>query len=367
MISKLTIENFQSHKKTEMNFHPGINIITGPSDVGKSATVRALKWVALNRPSGDKMRRHHTKKTTVTLDEVSKTKTASKHQYKTDGSTMKALNRDIPPMVASQLNLSEVNFQEQHDTYFLIADPPGQVARTLNQVADLQVIDLSLKSIKQKVRESNAQRKFLETQMLKKEQEVNDLLWVRGADLEYAMIEKTEAHAAGIDTSDLGEAIETVRRLESQVSEYPDTHQDIDLLQKAEQKLEVDDTLSNLVNEINENQVLIPDPNPDIKAANTAVAKLGVRIDSNTSTTIKEFHSAQQEISTYPEIDAVEGIENLKKLTNEYEAAEQCVTQLIKAEVEVGKRSTAYNKSKEEFNKRIRDAGVCPLCEQEIT
>jgi DNA repair exonuclease SbcCD ATPase subunit len=52
-IKRLILENFQSHKYSEVDFAAGLNVIVGPSDTGKSAVIRALKWVLYNEPSGD--------------------------------------------------------------------------------------------------------------------------------------------------------------------------------------------------------------------------------------------------------------------------------------------------------------------------
>ena len=49
-VRRITLENFQSHKHTEMEFGPELNVIVGPSDSGKSAIIRALKWVMYNEP-----------------------------------------------------------------------------------------------------------------------------------------------------------------------------------------------------------------------------------------------------------------------------------------------------------------------------
>lgn len=51
-IERLVIKGFQSHVGTELTFHPGLNVITGPSDSGKSAIIRALWWLLYNRPLG---------------------------------------------------------------------------------------------------------------------------------------------------------------------------------------------------------------------------------------------------------------------------------------------------------------------------
>jgi exonuclease SbcC len=51
-IKKLSLRNFQSHRETDLEFSPGLNIIVGPSDQGKSAIIRALRWLFYNEPRG---------------------------------------------------------------------------------------------------------------------------------------------------------------------------------------------------------------------------------------------------------------------------------------------------------------------------
>ena len=53
MIDKLVIKNFQSHKHSVLVFSPRVNAITGTSDVGKTAIIRALKFILQNKPAGD--------------------------------------------------------------------------------------------------------------------------------------------------------------------------------------------------------------------------------------------------------------------------------------------------------------------------
>ena len=53
MLSCLSIENFQSHEHSFLEFSKGINVITGSSDSGKTAILRALYWIIWNRPQGD--------------------------------------------------------------------------------------------------------------------------------------------------------------------------------------------------------------------------------------------------------------------------------------------------------------------------
>lgn len=52
-IKKVIIENFQSHKYSVIDFNEGLNAIVGPTDSGKTAVFRSLKWVLYNEPQGD--------------------------------------------------------------------------------------------------------------------------------------------------------------------------------------------------------------------------------------------------------------------------------------------------------------------------
>lgn len=51
-IKRIKLENFQSHVDTEIALSEGLTVILGPTDQGKSAIIRALKWVLYNEPRG---------------------------------------------------------------------------------------------------------------------------------------------------------------------------------------------------------------------------------------------------------------------------------------------------------------------------
>lgn len=52
-IRTIAIKNFQSHEHTVIDFDEGINLITGTSNAGKSAALRAMYWALSNQPRGD--------------------------------------------------------------------------------------------------------------------------------------------------------------------------------------------------------------------------------------------------------------------------------------------------------------------------
>ena len=162
MIKKITISNFQSHKFSELLLHEGCNIIQGQSDSGKTAVLRALKWLATNRPSGDAFRsrwggdtgmRVELKEGTV----ITRQRDKRNNTYGIDDTQLfKALGTDVPESVVTMLNLSDLSWQSQMDAPFLLSSSPGEVARALNEVADLEKIDTTLFNGNRMIRENKA-------------------------------------------------------------------------------------------------------------------------------------------------------------------------------------------------------------------
>jgi DNA repair ATPase RecN len=50
MIKRLKIKDYMAHKETELELDPGVTVLTGPNNSGKSAVVEALRSVAQNPP-----------------------------------------------------------------------------------------------------------------------------------------------------------------------------------------------------------------------------------------------------------------------------------------------------------------------------
>ena len=53
MIASVIIQGFQSHVDSLFNLSSGLTVLTGPTDSGKTAFIRAIRWVAFNEPVGD--------------------------------------------------------------------------------------------------------------------------------------------------------------------------------------------------------------------------------------------------------------------------------------------------------------------------
>jgi len=152
MISKVEIENFQSHKKTVIEFVPGTNVIIGASDSGKSAVFRAINWVISNRPLGDSYRSEWGGDTRVALfttegNVIERIKSSNENKYVVNGKSLKAFGTEVPEEVSQVLQIEPANIQSQMESYFLLSYTPGEAARFLNTAASIDDIDRTIASL----------------------------------------------------------------------------------------------------------------------------------------------------------------------------------------------------------------------------
>jgi DNA repair protein SbcC/Rad50 len=160
MIKQLKILNFQSHAETSINFHKGVNVIVGRSDSGKSAIIRALRWLIWNRPSGSAFRSYWGGITHVLLQTeegiVQRIKDkADSYELQRRGESnivFKAFGTDVPEEINTFLNINEINLQYQLDSPFLLSSTSGEVAQHFNRVARLDKIDQGLSNVNSAIR-----------------------------------------------------------------------------------------------------------------------------------------------------------------------------------------------------------------------
>lgn len=203
MIRKLRLKNFQSHPDNALEFCPGVNVIVGPSDSGKSSLIRALRWAVWNKPLGEAFRSDWGGDTSVTLF----TDDARIKRFKGTGGDRYTLIQDtnkqefrafgtVPPAeVTEALNLHELNLQSQHDGTFLLSNTPGEVARYFNRIARIDQIDSALQRVEKWLRESE--------RCIKNEKDSIDKYRTRLADYDH------------LDS--LEEEVEMLERLETQM------------------------------------------------------------------------------------------------------------------------------------------------------
>jgi exonuclease SbcC len=197
MINKLSIRNFQSHKNSELELDPGVNVIVGESDSGKTAILRALNWLVFGKPSGTSMIRHNVKSScvvSVELDErlLSKERGDGKNLYRLDDEVYKGFGQSLPEPVTTLLNMNEINFMRQMDPPFLFSKTAGEVAQYLNRLINLDVIDTSLSNIKSFVFRNTASAGVAEQNISRIAEELKQYVWIDEAEKDLAKLEKKE-------------------------------------------------------------------------------------------------------------------------------------------------------------------------------
>ena len=177
MIKNLTITNFQSHKESYLEFDPGVNAITGRSDIGKTTILRALNWVVNNKPSGFDFKKHDADFTYAQIEfeegiKIERYKSKKENSYSINGEKLKALGQSVPEEVKKIINLNSINFQSQQDAPFLLSQSSGEVARYLNKIVNLNSIDNGLINIKREMTQIKNKQENIKIQIDDKKEEL---------------------------------------------------------------------------------------------------------------------------------------------------------------------------------------------------
>lgn len=165
-IQRLVLDNFQSHEHTETEFGPGLNVIIGPSDQGKSAIIRALRWALYNQPRGSDFVRAGTNTCRVLVVfsdgyQVLRERVKTVNRYtltKPDGSEQifEGFGTEVPAEVAAAHGMPEVALDRDHSVAlnlgsqlegpFLLDGTGSDRARAIGRLAGVHIIDAAMRS-----------------------------------------------------------------------------------------------------------------------------------------------------------------------------------------------------------------------------
>lgn len=188
MLNQLQLTNFQCHEKLTIDFDESITSIVGPSDVGKSAIIRAWGWVCTNYPQGDAFIRSGSDGCEVTLKADGKTikrVRGKENLYFLDDQRFAAFSNNVPDQIADHLKIGSVNLQSQHDAPFWFSLTSGQVSREINEIVDLGSIDDALGYVASEVRTAHTGLTVAKERYSEAKAEKESLGWVDDAVVEF--------------------------------------------------------------------------------------------------------------------------------------------------------------------------------------
>lgn len=193
-INKIIIHNFQCHKKTIIEPAPtGLTVVTGPTDYGKSAVVRALRWLFYNRPQGGGFIRHGASECVVRVElndktTVARRRTKSLNQYYINDELYEGFGNKVPLEVQRTLGVYsydvadetlKLNIAEQLSGPFLGSSITAPTrAKILGKLAGTEAIDRANKDLGTDVYRSKQSKKKLEKEIKEKVAEINEYSWV---------------------------------------------------------------------------------------------------------------------------------------------------------------------------------------------
>ena len=230
MINTHSISNFQSHKETVLEFPKGITVITGSSDSGKSAIMRSFLWIIQNRPLGDSFKSWGTKdkdkvEVAVEFDNgyIIKEREGSKNTYNINDEThFEAIKSDVPEEVYNLANLADYNIQTQHNPYFLLQDSPGEVAKKLNELIGLDIIDTIFKNLNSKISFLKGENLRLDNSIANLDTQIKEMSFLDEIQAILDRLEKEVLEKERIESESRGlsSTIQIIKDLNEQILSY---------------------------------------------------------------------------------------------------------------------------------------------------
>jgi len=202
MINSISLKNFRNYGVFTFEFVPGVNILVGSSNRGKSTVFRALRWVLKNRPLGKSVVSYWNRgkkgeplsstNVSISVDghTLERERNSDSNLYRVDGKELSAFKNDVPSEITSILNMDDLNLQEQDENGFIITLSPGEAAKVFNKALQLDVIDDCFSYIKKEKKVVINKIKHEKEEIAQLEEERESILWIEEAS---CLLEKLEA------------------------------------------------------------------------------------------------------------------------------------------------------------------------------
>ena len=349
MFKSIKIQNFESWVNCFIKFDEGVNVIIGHSDNGKSGLLRALKWPITNRPLGESFiswleSENKGTGSLLTLNNnifISRFKNETSNTYELSSfdNLFKAFGTNVPDEIEKELNIDPLlNIQNQTDPHFLLASSPGEVAKILNKVSNLDIINLTLSNGKEDVRKTKIKKCNIEESLAQKQKEILNYNYLENFKilLDKALEKEKEIRTLNERYQIINELITRADRLEKRIKTKSEKYKLIDLVNK---------TLSiNELKKLNEKKYSALNK----KLKNIAELKIKLR---NNEKKYKLFEVVNDNIIMNI------NIQKLKKKVNKISDKLNNINNLSK---KIENNTEKLVKLKKQFNKHMPD--ICPLC-----
>ncbi len=224
-IARVVLENFQSHARSELTFGPGLNVIVGPSDNGKSAVLRAIRWALYNEPRGSDFVRSGARecRVTVTMSDgaevvrellLTKSGNPSRNRYIVtlpgeEPQVFEGFGHDLPAEVTRAHGMPKVlldsdkqvmlSFGSQLEGPFLLADTGSVRAKAIGRLLGVHVVDAAHRETQKDLRAVRQEMARLESQLARYDEELAQFADIPEQEERLAQAEAKAARASELD------------------------------------------------------------------------------------------------------------------------------------------------------------------------
>ena len=175
-IKSVTLKNFQSYKDQTINFKPGLNLLLGTSDSGKSSILRAISFVLYNYPKKDSLIHWGETETRVTVEfsdgvKVTRIKGEGRNAIvavdaKGNKIEKEKIDKEIPDDIKLLLGNPPqdefnglISYADQFSPMFLVDLSPTDLPRSLSGLTGIEMLEESAKQLMQNYKAIEKQNK----------------------------------------------------------------------------------------------------------------------------------------------------------------------------------------------------------------
>lgn len=414
IIKNIKLEGFQSHLDSHFPLSDMLTVITGPTDAGKTAIIRALKWLAFGEPRGNDFVNEKADRARVTLElgggiTVTKERKGSQTVYTHSLVQEPFVQAEPPREVSEALGLEKISFGEDQEQIlniafqleppFLISSPGSVGAKVLGKIAGTEVVDGASKAVAKDIYAARQEKQQAEREIAKLDNALSEFAGLDALKTQLNLCEKLiQSIDNGINRQEklthlkarfdccCGELDECSRKLD-ELAVVPDLALDLANIQEAMERYARIEVLYNRLNNCIGCIVALAKRLDDLQVtakvrafldeAESKVKKLDilselmeklaqVEAESKESGKILEATEGLAEAEKLIQYGAVlaERIKRLEGLLDAYEMAKSNA-QRAKARLEAEEGNLfKYNEQLGVLQKKL--GGVCPVCKKEF-
>lgn len=361
-LSKITLENFQSHSHSEFSLNENLNVIVGISNSGKTSIARALSLVLFNQwdKSWVKFGAKYCRVTiqTNTGIQVVREKGEKVNRYilrlpNESEQLFESFGTEVPESIQQALRIHEVqidstdtlnlNLAGQMDSLFLLSQTGSYRAKVLGKLSGATYLDYAIRELNKEKRQTTAEKNSKEIELVEVQTQVDKLAPITAySDL----ITEIEAKLSSLSLQE--DRLQRIRDLFEQVK---------DLKGAWEREIKIEA----LIGQVDTSTIV------DLSLKVDKIKSISLLWDKITDFKSVFDHQnklqdllSQIDLTSIPVlIEKSTRVGNIQSLSN---TLSQVSTQISLKEIDLKETEQEYQETTRQYSDTLREAGVCPIC-----